>query len=154
MGEYVKALVRLDRLDSSRLMATLQRGAEGSYAGAAAAAARGGGGAPWYAMAPGMGGGGGGAGAGGGLPPGMAAAFGTAGAAGGDDAGGVGTQRNPLVITHAEPSVMSQVLRLLRSLALAFILVTAVGAFLDEKSLTKGMMSNPDLKPQVETSTK
>jgi ATP-dependent metalloprotease len=45
--------------------------------------------------------------------------------------------------------------RLLRSLGLAFILVTAVGAFLDEKSLGKGLlMSNPDLKPQMDSSTK
>jgi ATP-dependent metalloprotease len=58
------------------------------------------------------------------------------------------------VITHAEPGMLSQVMRLVRSLALAFILVTAVGAFLDEKSLTKGMMSSPDLKPQMESNTK
>lgn len=32
MGEYVKALVRLDALDGSRLAATLQRGAEASFA--------------------------------------------------------------------------------------------------------------------------
>jgi hypothetical protein len=82
----------------------------------------------------------------------MAAALGAGGGGGGDEA--VGTARNPLVITHAEPSVGSQLLRLVRSLALAFILVTAVGAFLDEKSLTKGMMSNPDLKPQMESNTK
>ncbi|KAI8474590.1 MAG: peptidase family M41-domain-containing protein [Monoraphidium minutum] len=159
MGEYVKALVRLDRLDGSRLAATLARGAEASYAAAAGrGAAGGGGGAPWYAAlaagapggAAGAAGGGGGAAAGPGLPPGIAAALG--GGGGGED--GVGTQRNPLVITHAEPSMVSQVLRLVRSLALAFILVTAVGAFLDEKSLTKGMMSNPDLKPQLESNTK
>jgi ATP-dependent metalloprotease len=45
--------------------------------------------------------------------------------------------------------------RLLRSLGLAFILVTAVGAFLDEKSLGKGLlMSNPDMKPMMESNTK
>jgi hypothetical protein len=55
--------------------------------------------------------------------------------------------------THHHPPP-PKVLRLVRSLALAFILVTAVGAFLDEKSLTKGMMSNPDLKPQMESNTK
>jgi ATP-dependent metalloprotease len=37
----------------------------------------------------------------------------------------------------------------------AFILVTAVGAFLDDKSgLGKSLMSNPDLKPQFNSSTK
>lgn len=48
-----------------------------------------------------------------------------------------------------------QLARLLRSLGLAFILVTAVGAFLDEKNLGKGLlMSNPDMKPQMDSSTK
>jgi ATP-dependent metalloprotease len=48
-----------------------------------------------------------------------------------------------------------QLARLLRSLGLAFILVTAVGAFLDEKNLGKGMlMGNPDMKPQMDSSTK
>jgi ATP-dependent metalloprotease len=67
----------------------------------------------------------------------------------------MGTNRNPLVITHAEPSFMSQTLRLLRSLGLAFVLVTAVGAFLDEKTLMKGgVLNNPDMKPSLETTTK
>jgi ATP-dependent metalloprotease len=49
-----------------------------------------------------------------------------------------------------------QLARLLRSLGLAFILVTAVGAFLDEKNLGKGLglMNNPDMKPMMESSTK
>jgi hypothetical protein len=151
LGEYVKALTRLDRLDGSRLLSTLQRGA---VASGAAAPPPGGGSGAWYGAGAG-GGGGGGGGAGTGLPAGIAAALGGgAAAAAGVDDGGVGTARNPLVITHAEPSMGAQVLRLVRSLLLAFILVTAVGAFLDEKSLTKGMMSNPDLKPQMESNTK
>ena len=166
VGEYVKALVRLDRLDNSRVLAALQRGASGSYGGAGAAAAPTAAAAasvPWYAAAMGGGGGGAGGGAGGGggsaLPAGIAAALGaggagTAAAAAAADEAAVGTARNPLVITHAEPGLGSQVLRLVRSLALAFILVTAVGAFLDEKSLTKGMMSSQDLKPQMESNTK
>jgi hypothetical protein len=36
----------------------------------------------------------------------------------------------------------------------AFILVTAVGAFMDDKTLGKGFMSNPDLKPQFSSNTK
>jgi hypothetical protein len=38
-GEYVKALVKLDSLDSSRLYSTLQRGAEASFAARGLAAA-------------------------------------------------------------------------------------------------------------------
>jgi hypothetical protein len=48
-----------------------------------------------------------------------------------------------------------QFARLLRSLGLAFILVTAVGAFVDEKALGKGLLSsNPDIKPSTDSSTK
>jgi hypothetical protein len=38
-GEYVKALVKLDSLDSSRMYSTLQRGAEASFAARGLAAA-------------------------------------------------------------------------------------------------------------------
>lgn len=68
--------------------------------------------------------------------------------------GALGTVKNPLVMTQAEPSLTSQLLRLVRSLGVAFILVTAVGAFLDEKALGKGLLNNPDMKPQFNSSTK
>ncbi|KAF8056381.1 FTSH5 [Scenedesmus sp. PABB004] len=174
-GEYVRALVKLDALDNSRLFSTLARGAEASFAArglaaagppAAAAAAAGmyappppPAGAPWYGGGAGAGGGYG-ASAGGGGFGGMgsqaAAALAAAGLGGGAGAGAgeLGTNRNPLVITHAEPSLMAQFARLLRSLGLAFILVTAVGAFLDEKALGKGLLNNPDMKPQFDSSTK
>ncbi|KAF6262260.1 membrane AAA-metalloprotease [Scenedesmus sp. NREL 46B-D3] len=159
-GEYVKALVKLDSLDSGRLYTTLQRGAEASFAARGLAGA-----APSAAYPPpaaagswfaGGGGGGGGGGAFGGMGSQAAAALAAAGignAAG--SSGELGTNRNPLVITHAEPSFMSQFARLLRSLGLAFILVTAVGAFVDEKALGKGLLSsNPDIKPSTDSSTK
>eukprot|EP00879_Flechtneria_rotunda_P009716 GHRR01010165.1.p1 GENE.GHRR01010165.1~~GHRR01010165.1.p1 ORF type:complete len:675 (+),score=212.01 GHRR01010165.1:264-2288(+) len=169
-AEYVKALVRLDLLDNSRLFAALQRGgpeavsfaarglapaaaaAGGYYPPAAPAAA----GAPWYAGQIPGGNGGGGSNAFGGFGSQAAAALAAAGVGSNSAAGSgdIGTNRNPLVITHAEPSMMSQFARLLRSLGLAFILVTAVGAFLDEKTLSKGLLNNPDMKPQFDSSTK
>lgn len=118
-GEYVKALVKLDSLDNSRMFSTLQRGAEASFAarGLAAAppavAAAGGyypppAAAPWYAG--GGGGGAGGSGFGGMMGSQAAAALAAAGIGGAAGGGGeIGTNRNPLVITHAEPSLMSQV---------------------------------------------
>lgn len=166
MGEYVKALVRLDRLDNTRLLSTLQRGANGSFHPAAAAAAAprpppeaygppaaAAAAAPWYAasMPAFMGGG---AAGGHGLGAGAAAALGGAAVAAAGDGGPVGTNRNPLVITHAEPSVTGQFMRLLRSLGLAFVLVTAAGAFLDEKTLGKGLVNSPELKPMTESKTK
>ncbi|WIA35051.1 hypothetical protein OEZ86_003540 [Tetradesmus obliquus] len=157
-GEYVKALVKLDSLDSGRLFSTLQRGAEASFAARGLAAAPpaaypppAAAAAPWFA------GGGGGGGGFGGMGSQAAAALAAAGigSAAGGSGGELGTNRNPLVITHAEPSFMSQFARLLRSLGLAFILVTAVGAFVDEKALGKGLLSsNPDIKPSTDSSTK
>lgn len=111
-AEYVKALAKLDALDSSRLFATLQRGAEASFAArglAAAPPATAGAGyyAPPAAAAPWFGGGGGG---GGGMGAQAAAALAAAGIGGSSSGGGdMGTNKNPLVITHAEPSMMSQV---------------------------------------------
>jgi hypothetical protein len=118
MGEYVKALVRLDALDGSRLAATLQRGAESSFAARGlasagnympppAAASQAGSNLPWYAQGPQFGGGGGG----GGLSGVAAAALAAAGVSNANSSGGgdLGSQRNPLVITQAEPSLMAQV---------------------------------------------
>jgi ATP-dependent metalloprotease len=131
-----QALVKLDALDNSRVLATLQRGAEASFAArglahsggggffpppaaaGAGAAAAGGGGQPWYAAGSHYGGGGGGGGSG--APDfrsAAAAALAAAGISGSHAAaaggGELGTPRNPLVVTHAEPSFMSQVWRLL-----------------------------------------
>lgn len=122
MGEYLKALVRLDALDGSRLASTLQQGAQASFAarGLAPAAAAAGGympppaaaaapNLPWYAAGAQYGSGGGG---GGGFGSAAAAALAAAGVAGGNSSsacGDIGTPRNPLVVTHAEPSLMSQV---------------------------------------------
>jgi len=122
MGEYLKALVRLDALDGSRLAATLQRGAEATFAGRSLAAAGGSylpppaaaaSNLPWYAAGTQYGSGGGG---GGGFGSAAAAALAAAGvsSANSQGAGGeLGTPRNPLVVTHAEPSLMSQVCDLL-----------------------------------------
>lgn len=66
----------------------------------------------------------------------------------------LGTTQQPLVITHAEPSFTTQLTRLIKSLGIAFIVVTAVGAFLDDKSLSKGLLNNPDLKPQLSSNTR
>lgn len=128
VSEYVRALVKLDALDGSRLLSTLTRGADAGFAArgldglasasapaaaaaAAAAAPPAMGGAPWYAAGYGAGGGGGsggGAGPFGGMGAHALAALGAAGLSGGGGGGEIGTNRNPLVITHAEPSLMSQ----------------------------------------------
>jgi hypothetical protein len=64
---------------------------------------------PWYAAGAQYGGGGG---SGGGFGSAAAAALAAAGVSGANSSGGggeLGSVRNPLVVTHAEPSLMSQV---------------------------------------------
>ncbi|PNW73682.1 hypothetical protein CHLRE_13g568400v5 [Chlamydomonas reinhardtii] len=181
LAEYVKALSRLDRLDPSRFYAYTQRtgglaaGARGAeYASSSGGGSStapffgsGGGGSSWGAGSSGGGGGyyGSGAGAGGGgggfaAGPALGAAaasamgggLGGAGAAAAD--GVMGSPKNPLVMTFAEPSFSSQMWRTIRTLGGAFILVTCLGTLLDDKGLTKSFLNNPDLKPQMNSSTR
>ncbi|KAG2436521.1 hypothetical protein HYH02_011459 [Chlamydomonas schloesseri] len=178
LAEYVKALSRLDRLDPSRFYAYTQRA--GGLAGARGAAAEfapsssgssaapffgsgGGSGGSWGSGAGASGGGyyGSGAGGGGGggsfaggpaLGAAAASAMGGAGAAAAD--GVMGSPKNPLVMTFAEPSFSNQMWRTIRTLGGAFILVTCLGTLLDDKGLTKSFLNNPDLKPQMNSSTR
>ncbi|GLI69863.1 hypothetical protein VaNZ11_014580 [Volvox africanus] len=173
LSEYVKALTRLDRLDTARFHALTQRGgglggtgavrqatdyapSSSSYMGGwgsgAGGAGAGGGGGGYYsagsaggssfAAGPALGGAG-------------AAALGGSGSAAGAAADGVlGSAKNPLVMTFAEPSFSSQMWRTVRTLGGAFILVTCLGTLLDDKGLTKSFLNNPDLKPQMNSSTR
>jgi len=121
VGEYVKALVRLDRLDSNALLRTIQRGAAAEM------------------------------GAAGGV------AGGSVGAAGVAAAGGAaGTSAAPLYIRQVEPSFGSQFWKTVRTLGLAFIVLSGVGAFLEDKGLggRKGILSNKEIRPVMESDTK
>lgn len=179
LGEYVRALARTDRLDNGRVMEVMQAGAAAMSGRMAAAGLQGGppgGTGAWPAASQrlqqslqqrggsdGYRGGQGGDG-GGGTSGGMAGMLGFGGAAtaaaggagGGAGAGeALGSTKNPLVMTFAEPSFSSQMWRTLRNLGTAFILVTCLSTLLDDKGgLTKGLLANPDLKPQHATNTK
>ncbi len=52
------------------------------------------------------------------------------------------------------PSPPLQMWRTIRTLGGAFILVTCLGTLLDDKGLTKSFLNNPDLKPQMSSSTR
>jgi hypothetical protein len=39
-------------------------------------------------------------------------------------------------------------------LALGFVLVAGLGALVEDKGLTRGILNNPDLRPQMESKTK
>ena len=55
---------------------------------------------------------------------------------------------------QAEPSFRAQLWRTVRTLAVAFLVLSGVGALVEERGLTKGILNNPDMRPQLETKTK
>ena len=140
-SEYVIALARMDRLDNSSLLQTLQRGytasvGGGTYASSSAAPA-----ASSFASrafesvrAATAGGGAGGA----------VTAAGTA----------LGTARNPIYMMQAEPTFWAQLWRSVRVLGLAFLFMAGLGAMVEERGMGRGILNNPDLAPQHDTKTK
>lgn len=58
------------------------------------------------------------------------------------------------VAMQAEPSFRAQLWRTVRTLAVAFLVLSGVGALVEERGLTKGILNNPDMRPQLETKTK
>jgi len=85
------------------------------------------------------------------LPPPSAAAPPLAAAA----TAALGTAANPLVTATAEPTARAQLWRTLRTLGLAFVLVSAAGAVMEDRAgggpggLGRGALHNPDLRPQA-----
>ena len=134
-AEYVTALARLERLDSTALMDTLRRGYLSSVGGSVGGSA---------------------------VPPvggftGMAATqLARAGSPSGADAtmSPLGSSANPVYMMQAEPTFASQMWRSVRVLGLAFLLMAGLGAMAEERGLSKGIMNNPDVQPQMDTSTK
>ena len=132
-SEYVTALARLGRLDGTGLMETLRRGYASSAVG-------------------GVGGlGVGGLGVGGGT---TAAGTTAAGATAAATTTGLGTSANPIYMMQAEPTFLAQMWRSVRVLGLAFLFMAGLGAMAEERGLSKGIMNNPEVQPQMETGTK
>ncbi len=50
--------------------------------------------------------------------------------------------------------MFGQLWKTVRTLGVAFLLLSGLGALMEEKGLSRGMLANPDMKPQVETTTK
>lgn len=142
LGEYVKALVRVDRLDSSALLQTLERGASGARASYGGAAAPGAAHASFrmaqpqqqYAEA----------------APLVQRLTGAAGAASAE----LGSAKQPLYVMQAEPTMMAQMWKTLRTLGVAFLVLSGLGALMEEKGLSRGILANPDMKPNTESTTK
>ena len=151
-SEYVTALARADKLDNTALMATLRRGYQAAVRPQQAAQPHHAMAAPSFAARPALdaarpallGG------SGGGLFGGLAGGGAAAAAA----AGPLGSARNPLFMMQAEPTFWSQLWRSVRVLGLAFLFMAGLGALVEERGLSKGVLNNPDLKPQHDTRTK
>lgn len=123
--EYVKALATLDKLNGSRLSATLHQGA------AAAAAGR-------FAQQPGH--------------DRMAAP--TAAASTTSAAAALGTAERPLHMRQADRSMRDQLWATFRTALVTILFIAGLGVLVDERSgMTKPFLSSSDLKPQKVTST-
>ncbi len=84
----------------------------------------------------------------------MACDSGAAGSNSGAAATELGSSQNPIYMMQAEPTFKAQLWRTVRTLALAFLVISGIGALFDERGLGKGILNNPDMKPQMESKTK
>lgn len=83
----------------------------------------------------------------------MSCCVGVAGATNGA-ATELGSSKNPIYMMQAEPTFRAQLWRTVRTLAVAFLLISGIGALFDERGLGRGILHNPDMKPQMESKTK
>ena len=127
-GEYVTALAKMNKLDNTALLDTLRKGYQSTYMSES----------PSSSMFR------------------QGAAAGIVGAANvaskGDEP--LGTVRNPMYMMQAEPTFWSQMWRSVRVLGLAFLFMAGLGAMAEERGLSKGILNNPDVQPQMDASTK
>ncbi|WOG84125.1 hypothetical protein DCAR_0103306 [Daucus carota subsp. sativus] len=122
LAEYVKALVKVDRLDESELMKMLQRGTSGS--GTVGEESIGG-----------------------------LAAFGNAGKITKD--GVLGTPSAPIhMVANEGGSFKQQLWRTVRTLGLAFLLISGVGALIEDRGITKGLGLHEEVQPSMDSKTK
>ena len=65
-----------------------------------------------------------------------------------------GLPRLGVCIPQAEPTFRAQLWRTVRTLFVAFVVLSGVGALMEERGLTKGILNNPDMRPQMEMKTR
>ncbi|KAL3156667.1 ATP-dependent zinc metalloprotease FTSH 4, mitochondrial [Trebouxia sp. C0009 RCD-2024] len=146
LGEYVKALVKVDRLDSTALAQTLQRGARAQQAGASTSYASPNAFGSFASQA--------GQDASASQGSGLYRMFGGAAGANSGVATELGSSKNPIYMMQAEPTFKAQLWRTVRTLTVAFLIISGIGALFDERGLGKGILHNPDMKPQLDCKTK
>ncbi|KAJ6813527.1 ATP-dependent zinc metalloprotease FTSH 4 mitochondrial [Iris pallida] len=120
LAEYVKALVKVDRLDESSLLKTLKRGITSSSK------------AEIF---------------------GSVAALNNGGQVSKD--GLLGTATAPIHMVTAETGhFKDQLWRTFRSIALTFLLISGVGALIEDRGISKGLGLHEEVQPTIESSTK
>ncbi|XP_022982341.1 ATP-dependent zinc metalloprotease FTSH 4, mitochondrial [Cucurbita maxima] len=121
LSEYVKALVKVDRLDESELLKTLQRGILNASRGEGSI--------------------------------GSIAAFSNVGKQSKD--GILGTSSAPIHMVASEGGQFKEQLwRTIRTIALAFLLISGVGALIEDRGISKGLGLNEEVQPSMESNTK
>ncbi|XP_028777311.1 ATP-dependent zinc metalloprotease FTSH 4, mitochondrial [Neltuma alba] len=121
LSEYIKALVKVDRLDESELLKTLRRGISNSVREEDSV---------------------------GGL-----AALKNVGKPTKD--GILGTASAPIHMVAAEGgNLKEQLWRTFRSIAVVFLLISGVGALIEDKGISKGLGMNEEVQPSMDSSTK
>ncbi|KAG6409552.1 hypothetical protein SASPL_127592 [Salvia splendens] len=121
LAEYVKALVRLDRLDESELFRTLRRGAANTLADEETSGAL--------------------------------SAFRNVGKSSKD--GILGTSSAPIHMVTAEGGQFKeQIWRTIRALGLAFLLMSGLGALIEDRGIGKGLGLHEEVQPIMESNTK
>jgi len=135
--EYVKALVAVDRLDRSALFKTLQAGLSAQTQTQTHHL-------PQQQVGPSFG-------QGHNVPSQASAVGGVLSGKGGD----LGSPSSPVHVTQAEPSFKAQFWRSVRSLGLAFIVISGIGALMEDKGMPSRLMSgNSEVRPVLESDTK
>ncbi|KAL8244727.1 hypothetical protein R6Q59_010985 [Mikania micrantha] len=124
LKEYVKALVKVDRLDESELLKTLQRGMASS-------------GKPTYDED-------------------IIGSFSTLKNVGKSTKEGVlGTAAAPIHMVATEGGhFKEQLWRTVRALGLGFLLISGVGALIEDRGITKGLGLHDEVQPSMESNTK
>ncbi|KAB2619571.1 ATP-dependent zinc metalloprotease FTSH 4 [Pyrus ussuriensis x Pyrus communis] len=121
LSEYVKALVRVGRLDDSGLLKTLQRGVANSAREEESIASFS-----------------------------VLKNFGKT-----TKEGILGTANAPIHMVATEGGQFKEQLwRTIRSIALAFLLISGIGALIEDKGISKGLGLNEEVQPITESSTK
>ncbi|KAJ4959395.1 hypothetical protein NE237_026506 [Protea cynaroides] len=124
LAEYVKALIKVDRLDESELLKTLHRGITGTSSAPRVEESIGG-----------------------------LSAFRNVGRPTKD--GILGTASAPIHMVASEGGQFKdQLWRTFRTLALAFLLISGVGALIEDRGISKGLGLNEEVQPSMESNTK